>query len=137
LDKLQLLIDQKIIRGTFENGMEYTVISTALNLKKDMTRLIQKFDFTKKNPKMIYIHTTENLVSLEDSILAAYLNLVGFDVLFFVPTGYQGAEKYYNTKIMEEHQIGEYIYDLQIPDFSQISSTTRPSWREKIFKRGN
>lgn len=137
LDKLQLLIDQKIIRGTFENGMEYTVISTALNLKKDMTRLIQKFDFTKKNPKMIYIHTTENLVSLEDSILAAYLNLVGFDVLFFVPTGYQGAEKYYNTKIMEEHQIGEYIYDLQIPDFAQISSVTRPSWREKIFKRGN
>ena len=137
LDKLQLLIDQKIIRGTFENGMEYTIISTALNLKKDMTRMIQKFDFTKKNPKIIYIHTTEDLISLEDSILAAYLNLVGFDVLFFVPTGYQGAEKYYNKKIMEEHQIGEYIYDLQIPDFAQISSVTRPSWREKIFKRGN
>lgn len=137
LDKLQLLIDQKIIRGTFENGMEYTIISTVLNLKKDITRMIQKFDFTKKNPKIIYIHTTENIVSLEDSILAAYLNLVGFDVLFFVPTGYQGAEKYYNSKIMEEHQIGEYIYDLQIPDFAQISSVTRPSWREKIFKRGN
>ena len=117
--------------------MEYTIISTALNLKKDMTRMIQKFDFTKKNPKIIYIHTTEDLISLEDSILAAYLNLVGFDVLFFVPTGYQGAEKYYNKKIMEEHQIGEYIYDLQIPDFTQISSVTRPSWREKIFKRGN
>lgn len=137
LDKLQLLIDQKIIRGTFENGMEYTIISTVLNLKKDITRMIQKFDFTKKNPKIIYIHTTENIVSLEDSILAAFLNLVGFDVLFFVPTGYQGAEKYYNSKIMEEHQIGEYIYDLQIPDFAQISSVTRPSWREKIFKRGN
>ncbi len=137
LDKLQLLLDQKLIRGTFENGMEYTILSVALGMKKDLTRMIQKFDFTKKNPKLVFIHTTEQLISLEDSILAAYLNLVGFDILFFVPTGYQGAEKYYNMKILEEHQVGEYIYDLQIPDFSQISSTARLSWREKIFKRGN
>lgn len=137
LDKLQLLLDQKLIRGTFENGMEYTILSVALGMKKDLTRMIQKFDFTKKNPKLVFIHTTEQLISLEDSILAAYLNLVGFDILFFVPTGYQGAEKYYNMKILEEHQVGEYIYDLQIPDFSQISSSARLSWREKIFKRGN
>lgn len=39
-----------LIRGTFENGTEYTVIATALNLPKDLLRKIQKFDFTKKNP---------------------------------------------------------------------------------------
>ncbi len=50
LDKLQLLLDQKLIRGTFENGTEYTVIATALNLPKDLLRKIQKFDFTKKTP---------------------------------------------------------------------------------------
>ena len=41
LDKLQLLLDQKLIRGTFENGTEYTVIATALNLPKDLLRKIQ------------------------------------------------------------------------------------------------
>ena len=51
LDKLQLLIDRKIIKGTFENGTEYTIIATILNLPKEIIRLIQKFDFTKKNPK--------------------------------------------------------------------------------------
>ena len=44
-EKLQLLIDQKLIKGTFENGTEYTVVSTALNLSKDVLRLIQKIDF--------------------------------------------------------------------------------------------
>lgn len=136
LDKLQLLIDQKIIKGTFENGTEYTIISTVLNLKKDIIRMIQKFDFTKKNPKFIYINTTETVISLEDSILAAFLNLTGFDVLFFVPTGYQSVEHYFNKKIMEEHQIGDYIYDLHVPDFGTVPSKTRPSWCEKIFKRG-
>lgn len=137
LEKLQLLIDQKLIRGTFENGTEYTIIAVVLNLDKEIMRLLQRFDFTKKNPKLIYIHTTEKMISLEDSILTAFLNLAGFDVVFFVPTGYQSIEKHFNREIMEEHQIGEYLYDLQVPSFQAAPSNTRRSWREIIFKRGN
>ncbi len=140
LEKLQLLIEERIIRGTFENGTEYTIIAVALNLEKDLLRLIQKFDFTKKNPKLIYLVTGEAVLSLEDAIRAVFLNMLGFDVLFFVPTGYQCLEKYLNlNKIhLEEHQIGEYLYDLQVPDFKTISEkdSNRHSWREKIFKRG-
>lgn len=137
LDKLQLMIDQKLIKGIGENGMEYTVIATVLNLPKDIVRLIQKFDFTKKNPKLIYVNTTETVISVEDSILTAFLNLIGFDIMFFVPTGYQSVERHFTKKIMEEHQIGEYLYDLQVPDLKNLSlNNTRPSWRDKIFKRG-
>ena len=98
--------------------------------------MIQKFDFTKKNPKLIYINTGETMISLEDSILIAFLNLIGFDILFFVPTGYQSVEKYFTGNLMEEHQIGEYKYDMQVPDLNSISTNdTRPSWR-RFFKRG-
>ncbi len=138
LDKLQALIEQKLIKGIGENGTEYTVIAQILNLPKDIVRMIQKFDFTKKNPKLIYINTSETVISLEDSILTAFLNLIGFDIVFFVPTGYQSIEKYFNRNLMEEHQIGEYKYDLQVPDLERLSlSNTRPTWRDKIFKRGN
>lgn len=135
LEKLKLLIEQKLIKGTFENGTEYTIIATALNLNKQLIRMIQKFDFTKKNPKLIYINTTEKVITLEDSILAAYLNLIGFDVLFFVPTGYQSVEHHFNKKIMEEHRIGEYLYELQIPDFNSLPEDNRQSWRDKLFRR--
>lgn len=137
LEKLQLLINQKIIKGTGENGTEYTIISVVLNLDKELIRRIQNFDFTKQNPKLIYINTSEEVISLEDSILTAFLNLLGFDILFFIPTGYQNVEKFFNSKIMEEHQIGEYKHDLNIPNFDSISSNKHPSWCEKIFKRGN
>lgn len=137
LDKLQLLIDQKSIRGTFENGAEYTITSTVLNLNKNIIRMIQRFDFTKKNPKILYINTSERVMTLEESIIVAFLNLAGFDVVFFIPTGYQNVEKHFTRTIVEEHQIGEYMYDLQIPDFNNISSGVRHFWREKIFKRGN
>ncbi len=136
LDKLQLLLDQRLIRGTFENGTEYTIIATVLNLSKDMKRTLQKFDFTKKNPKVIYIITGESMLSLEDSIMTAFLNLAGFDILFFVPTGYQNVEKYFNTIPFEEHQIGDYVYDLQVPDLKSNQSGNGGSWLDIIFKRG-
>lgn len=137
LDKLQEIIDRKVIKGTFENGTEYTIIATALNLDRDIVRMIQKFDFTKKNPKVIYFCTGEEQLSLEDAVMALFLSRIGFDVLFYVPTGYQVVEQYFQIKVMEEHQIGEFLYDLTLPDFDTISSqNTRLSWREKIFKRG-
>ncbi|MDE6888052.1 MAG: YceG family protein [Eubacterium sp.] len=136
LEKLKLVIDQKVIKGTFENGTEYLIIATVLNLPKEIVRLIQKFDFTKKNPKLLYIHTTEAVISLEDAILAAFLNRVGFDIVFFVPTGYQNVEKHFNRKIMEEHQIGEYLYDLRVPSLESTSFKARTKWRDLIFKRG-
>jgi hypothetical protein len=136
LDKIQMLIDQRLIRGTFENGTEYTIVSVGLNIEKMLLRQIQKFDFTKKNPKLIYIITGEKALSLEDTIYAALLNLIGFDILFFVPTGYQCIERFFARPVVEEHQIGTYVYDLQIPDFQSLSSATGKSWFDRFFKRG-
>ena len=78
------------------------------------------------------------LVTSLISILTAFLNLIGFDIVFFVPTGYQSVETHFTRDLMEEHQIGEYIYDMQVPDLNSLSlKHTRPTWRDKIFKRGN
>ncbi len=65
----------------------------------------------------------------------AFLNLAGFDIVFFVPSGYQNVENYFNKKVMEEHQIGEYVYDLTVPDL--MSSNIHRSWRDKLFRWGN
>ena len=46
-------------------------------------------------------------LSLEDTITVAFVHLIGFDILFFVPTGYQCVERYFNQNIMEEHKLGE------------------------------
>lgn len=120
LDCIQQMLDQKVIEGTYQNGTEYTVISVALNLHKDVLRMIQKFDFTKKNPKVVIINTAEKVLDLEDSILVAFLNIVGFDIVFFVPTGYQCIEQHFPPHYIHEHQIGEYVYDLSTPNFNSL-----------------
>lgn len=131
LDKIQIMLDEKLIRGTYQNGTEYTIIATALNLDKHLLRIIQQFDFTKKNPKLLFILTGEKTFSLEESIMVCFLHLIGFDILFFVPTGYQCIEQHFNQQIINEYQIGDYIYDLPVPNFNDVNEGTLSS----ILKR--
>ena len=138
LDKLQSLIEQKLIKGIGENGTEYTVIAQVLNLPKDIVRMIQKFDFTKKNPKIVYINTLYNISVWNRADKGNFkMNLIGFDIIFFVPTGYQSIEKHFNKTLMEEHQIGEYKYDMQVPDFnSVVGEKKKTTWKERLFGGG-
>ena len=72
-------------------------------------------------------------IPVEDSISMALLNLIGFDVVFFVPTGYRSVENNYTFTPFCEHQVGDYMYDLGIPDFSNIK---RSILKDLIFGRG-
>lgn len=134
-DKLQQLIDRKIIAGTMTHGIEYTILSVALNLDKQIIRLIQNFDFTKAVPKVVVISTGETICSVEDSILLAYLNALGFDIALFIPTGYQSVELHYTDSLLVEHQIGAYQYDLQIPNF-KTQKHNGLSFTSKLFGKG-
>lgn len=136
LDKIQLLIDRKTISGTFTNGGEYTIAATLLNLNKEILRLIQKLDFTKILPKIICIDTAEAVYSLEDSIILAFLNLIGFDIVIFTPTGYRNIEQHYNGRVVEEHQAGEYLYDMKIPELGGFQGGGKRSlWLDRLFNR--
>ena len=136
-DKIQMMLDRKLIRGIGVNGTEYTVLATVLNMNKELIRMLQSFDFTKKNPKVVAVCTGEQVCSLEDTILLTFLNLVGFDVVLFVPTGYQTLERFLNDNYPVEHQIGDYVYDLHVPDFNSLPPLKSRSWLENILKRGN
>lgn len=136
-DKLQQLIDKKIINGTFSQGVEFTILSTALNLDKEILRMIHKYDFAKTIPKLIIISTGEEVCSLEDSIMVAFLSMLGFDIVIFTPTGYQSVERNYSEPIINEHQVGDYIYDLQVPKLKNVSSSThKEGFIDKLFRRG-
>lgn len=131
-DKIDLLMNSHIISGTYENGTEYLIAATLLYLPDPILKLIQGFDFTKDNPKIIYINTGQTPITLEDSILTAFLSLCGFDVLFIVPTGYQTVENYFSKNILDEHKVGEYMYDLPLPRL-KIPKQKQSSKNKPIF----
>ncbi|MCM1522984.1 MAG: YceG family protein [Ruminococcus sp.] len=133
LDKLSLLTEKRIVKNQNEGGFEYKMLAVGLNMDSSLLRLIQRFDFTRKNPKIIYINTTENIISASDSALLAFLSLLGFDVLLYIPTGYRSAEKYYSAPVMEIHETGDYMFDMQIPDLSRRAEPKGN--KQSVFKR--
>lgn len=135
-DKMNYLIENELIKGVKTKGVEFTIVSTILNLDLQIIRMLQQFDFTKQIPKLVIIHTSEYICSLEDSIMIAFLNLIGFDIIMFVPTGYQTIERYYNKNIFTEHLIGNFVYDLNIPNLKSISKK-KESFVNTLFTRNN
>lgn len=135
LEKIQELIDSRLIEGTGSRGMENLILATVLNLDKKLVRLIQNYDFTKQIPKAVVIHPNDTNCTSEDAILLAFLNIIGFDVILFVPTGYSSIERFYTKEIYMDHQIGQYQYDLRIPDFD-VLKRRRESFASKLFRRG-
>lgn len=114
VDKLDYLLQSNIIEGMGKNGTENVLLQVFFNLPKTVITLIQKFDFTKSNPKIVYLNTTESILTLEQTIFLQYMSFLGFDIVMFVPTGYNIVEKYLHKKLFTEYQIGEYLYNMQI-----------------------
>ncbi len=139
LDKLEELIESRLIKGTFEKGTEHTILKVVMNLDKRIMRLIQSLDFTKKNPKIVLINTDEEGYKLEESIVIAFLHLIGFDILMFTPTGYRVIENHYTQQFFIEHDIGEFMYDLKIPTTIQGEkigeNATNVEIQEGFFKK--
>ena len=134
-DKLQMMLDRRLIEGTFVNGTEYTVLATALGMGKGLLRMLQAFDFTRKSPKVVCVDAREDGATLQDAILLTLLNLVGFDVALFVPTGYRTIERFLADNLPVEHQIGEYIYDLTAPELDAMPQARRSGWLDRLFRR--
>ncbi len=135
LDKLEELIESQLIKGTFEKGTEHTIIKVIMCLDKRILRLIQNLDFTKKNPKLVLINTSEESYRLEESIIIAYLHLIGFDVMMFTPTGYRVIENNYTQPFFVDHNIGNFMFDLNIPNIiasEQIGENVERNSKNKV-----
>ena len=137
LSKIQEMINLKLILPN-EIAINQKITYTLLNIDKQILRMIQQFDFTKNIPKIIIIDVDEEIPTVEDCILLLFLNLIGFDIIIYTPTGYQNIEKYINSNLYEEYQIGDYIYNLEIPKFKPAKGrSNKQNFFKDLFKRRN
>ena len=97
--------------------------------------LLQQFDFTKTIPKIIVIDTDETMADITDCIYLLFLNLVGFDILIFTPTGYRNIENYIKEDVFENHIIGEYIFNVRLPHlYTNLKEKNSPGFFSRFFR---
>ncbi len=129
LEKIQEMIDLNWIVEKKE-AVEKAILSVGLHLDKQTVQLIQQFDFTKEVPKVIVLAVNEGMATLEDSVYLLFLNLIGFDIAIFTPTGYRNIEKYISKKAFETYEIGEYLFDIKIPQKQRLKNMSKNLYEE-------
>lgn len=112
----KLLNSNYILKATY-NNKEFTdlVLNLLLNLDTEVLKYIQWYEYYTYNPNVILTLTDEQQLNTEHIIILTFLYLMGFDVLIFVPTGYNSVENLLTQNIMyDTHLIGEIHYDVNM-----------------------
>lgn len=117
------------------NGDELmcSVLNHGMSLSKKFTQMIQRFDFTRTIPKLIYIDAVEDTFLLWECIHLVLCNLIGFDILIYTPTGYKNLETYVSSDAFEEHIMNQFLYDVEVPKFKIPSEEKNGGFFGKLF----
>lgn len=110
-----------------------SVLHFGMNLSKELSQIIQRFDFTKRIPKLIYIDAIEDTFTLEECIQIVLCNLIGFDVLIYTPSGYKNLETYVKNEAFEEHIMNQFLYTTEVPKFKIPSEEKNSGFFGKLF----
>lgn len=109
------------------------VLHFGMNFNKEFLKIIQKFDFTRTIPKLIYIDNLEDTFTVEECIQIVMCNLIGFDVLIYTPTGYKNLETFVSSDAFEEHIMNQFLYNTEIPRFKIPSEEKSGGFFGKLF----
>lgn len=133
-DKIQELISKDIFvcKDGKKNKLTDEILNTLLNLDISVINMIQSFDFTKINPKLIITQEGSRLISFRIAIVAYFLHLIGFDVVMFVPTKYRGIEEYIDSRVIQFIELCNTDYN---KPYTEVLNSKNKSLLDKLFKK--
>lgn len=109
------------------------VIHYGLSFGRDFLQIIQRFDFTRRIPKLIYIDAIEDTFTLQECVQIVLCNLIGFDVLIYTPSGYKNLETFVKNDAFEEHIMNRFMYNVEVPKFKIPSEEKNGGFFGKLF----
>jgi len=109
------------------------VIHYGLSFGRDFLQIIQRFDFTRRIPKLIYIDAIEDTFTLRECVQVVLCNLIGFDVLIYTPSGYKNLETFVKNDAFEEHIMNRFMYNVEVPKFKIPSEEKNGGFFGKLF----
>ena len=120
LDKVKYIIDNDILKSNISKNIDLDILAIASKLPYSVIKKLNEFDFTKRNPKVIFITTKNRLLTASEVIYLVLLYYIGFDVLIFAPNGISNIEYLLNKNIIQVHELGEYDGNTKIPIFNLL-----------------
>lgn len=135
ITKINELLFSGMFLATVDEKFKLKIIMTILTMDDSLLKLIEVFDYPQEVPKVIVYDNERDTFSEIDTILLAYFNLIGLDVVIFTPTNYMTIEQYIKPTLFDLHQLPLVKYDLALPALNSIpeTSTQKPGLLSRFF----
>ncbi|SHI39187.1 YceG family protein [Desulfosporosinus lacus] len=134
--KINELFCSGIFLTPVDEKFKLKIIMTILTLDDEMLKLIEVFDYPQEIPKIIIYDNKKESFTENDSILLAYFNLIGLDILIFTPTNYRTIEHFIKPSLFDLYQLPQVKYDLVLPVLNNIPAalSQKPGLLSRFFK---
>lgn len=134
LSKINEIIEGDYIdySGISQEEFFDTVLNVGLNLSTKIQQKIQAYDYTKEAPKFILYANDEKLLSIRDCILITLLHLCGWDILIFIPTGYNIFGDNFKREFIQQHTVGGLKFDINFKTLDE-STPEKKGFFSRLF----
>ena len=133
LSKVKKLLEMQWCPNMTQNKI-YDILFSVYSLPINILQQIQQYDFTGYIPKIVYFISDTNMLTFEDSAAIMFCKLMGFDILFVVPTGYNVIENNIDQSLFNILNVGPYKFDLHSMD-NFISNFEVKTEKKGFFNR--
>lgn len=135
IEKINCLLNMNMFEKSSNKELILKIVMTILNFDKEILQLIQTFDYPNEIPKFIIFDNDEKIFSEEDCIVLAFLNIMGFDILIFTPTGYNNIEDKIVQKYYDIHKLEKIKLDFDITQLENSKGMFNSLWNGFFGKR--
>lgn len=129
---IQKLIQSGYIIDSESQQVRDKILTVCLNMNKQLIELTQQLEFTGCIPKVVLVRQKQTVVTLEESILLSFLNIMGFDIVLVVPSAYRIIENNIKDGVIQEHILGKPDFSMNLTEDS-LRNSSRKGFLNRIF----
>lgn len=133
IEKLNELLQYNNFNKTMDNNFRLQILMTVITIDENISKLLETFDYPSNIPKLVIYNNSKESFSDEDSIIIAFLNLIGFDIVIFTPTNYNTIEQKLREDVFDKFQLPSIQFDLQIPASAHSENEKSKSIFTRLF----
>jgi len=114
LNKINDFFDSQMFKKGLTQTEKFNIVVNILNIKSDIIKMVDNFDYTDKVPKIVVFLEKEDFISDDILYLLGYINQLGFDIIIFNPSGLFSIDSVFNVERFNSVRLDTMKYDLTL-----------------------
>jgi hypothetical protein len=125
LNKIEEIFDGNLFLGGLSDEDKVKGLNAVLNMDSKLVRLLNNFDYSRINPKLVLFIGKNFNLRREVCFLMTVLSKLGFDIVILTPGGENNIENTINRDLIDYHRLDKMEYDAKLDNYKDNLTLTK------------